>query len=217
MAQAKPFKWRKFAIQGVTGAVIGAAGIMTGKLVLKPLVASGAISAPSGPVMAAATVGLCYLLMALLVGSGVAGPRIGVHYLNMEDEEELRQQRTMLAYATAGMAAMGIGLIVLALAGPGGVIAAPMALAISLGLLAASIPLTLLQWRHMDELMRRVTTETGNMTYYLLLLVGGGWAILAHLGYARAPTPLDWLTMLFGLVLLASFIAAGRRGMLAPR
>ena len=60
-------------------------------------------------------------------------------------------------------------------------------------------------------------TETGNVAYYLILLVGGGWAILAHLDFAPPPAPLDWLTMLFGLALVASFVASGRRGMLVPR
>lgn len=36
-------------------------------------------------------------------------------------------------------------------------------------------------------------------------------------GYAVPPAPLDLLTLFHVLVLLASFIATGRRGMLAPR
>jgi hypothetical protein len=66
-------------------------------------------------------------------------------------------------------------------------------------------------------LMRSVSNEAGNLAFHLVLIVGGGWAMLSHLGFARAPAPLDWLTMFFGLVLLASFIATARRGMLAPR
>jgi hypothetical protein len=106
---------------------------------------------------------------------------------------------------------------VLALAGPGGIVPRTTALAAALALFAAAVLLTLAQWRLMDELMKNLSNETGNLAFYLLLLVGGGWAMLAHLGYAAPPAPLDWLTMFFGLVLLASFIAIGRRGMLAPR
>ena len=47
-----------------------------------------------------------------------------------------------------------------------------------------------------------------------MLAVGGGWAMLAHLGYVPAPAPLDWLTMLTLLMFAASFIALGRRKML---
>jgi hypothetical protein len=68
-----------------------------------------------------------------------------------------------------------------------------------------------------DELMRAVNLEAGSLSYGLVVLFGGGWAMLAHLGYSAAPVPLDWLTMFYGLVLLASFIAVGRRGMIRIR
>ena len=41
--------------------------------------------------------------------------------------------------------------------------------------------------------------------------------MLAHLGYTAAPAPLDLLSLFYVLVLVASFIIIGRRGMLAPR
>ena len=44
--------------------------------------------------------------------------------------------------------------------------------------------------------------------------MGGGWAVLAHLDFAEAPAPLDWVTMLTVLMFVASFIVLGRRKLL---
>ncbi|MGK6319900.1 hypothetical protein [Sphingomonas sp. DT-204] len=38
--------------------------------------------------------------------------------------------------------------------------------------------------------------------------------MLAHLGFVAAPAPLDWLTMIFMQMFVATFIAAGRRQLL---
>jgi len=212
-APTKPPMWRKVVISGAIGAVVGGLG----GIAMVPLFKSGALSIAGPSEVIAAAIGLIYALVAACVAAGLASPGIGARFLNVEDADELRDQRRMLAYAAAVMAATGGALIVLAFAGPGGMVPRPMALAVALALFVAPAPLALLQWRHMDELMRSVTAEAGNLAYYLILLVGGGWAMLAHLDFIQAPAPLDWLTMLFGLVLVASFIAAGRRGMLVPR
>jgi hypothetical protein len=55
------------------------------------------------------------------------------------------------------------------------------------------------------------------MSYGLVFVVVGGWSMLSHLGYVAAPQPLDLLSLFYVLVLLASFIAVGRRGMLTIR
>jgi hypothetical protein len=77
--------------------------------------------------------------------------------------------------------------------------------------------LSVLVYRSSDELMLAVNLEAGAFSYVLLLLVVGLWAMLAHLGYVAAPAPIDLLTLFYVVVLLASFIAVGRRGMLAIR
>jgi hypothetical protein len=81
-------------------------------------------------------------------------------------------------------------------------------------LLGIEIALTRMIWPLIDELSQTLSREAGNAAYYLIVLLGGGWAILAHLGFAPAPASLDWLTMFTVIVLAASMIAAGRRGLL---
>jgi cytochrome bd-type quinol oxidase subunit 2 len=112
---------------------------------------------------------------------------------------------------------MGIALCVLALAGSGGIVPPPVALGIALAALLAATLLSLRLLKEMDELAREMSRECASLSYYLLLLVGGGWAMLAHLGFVAGPAPLDWMTMFLGLPLLAAFIAAGRKGLIQQR
>ncbi len=206
-------KWRKIAVSAAVGAVVGALG-MIGFFRLHD---SGALGASGPSEQVAAIIGGLYVLIAAQIGVGLAVPGIGTRFLNFEDADEVREQRRMLTLAAAAMAAMGGALVVLALAAPGGIVAPTAALTIALVLIALAGLLTLAQWRQMDELMRGMSQECGNLSFYLVMLIGGGWAMLAHLGRATAPAPLDWLTMFLGLALVAAFIAVARRGMLMPR
>jgi hypothetical protein len=84
----------------------------------------------------------------------------------------------------------------------------------ALVLIAVLTALGIAAWRLSDELGRTLSREAGNMAFYLILLLGGGWAMLAHLGVVAAPAPLDWLTLFAVLLFVASFIAVGRRKLL---
>ena len=115
------------------------------------------------------------------------------------------------------MALCGASLLALALAAPDGPVPQGAALAVGFGGLAIGTWLSLPAYRASDELMRAISLEAGALSYGLVLLVVGIWAMLAHLGYTAAPAPLDLLSLFYMLVLVASFIIIGRRGMLAPR
>lgn len=206
-------KWRKAAVSAAAGAVAGFFGMIG----FMRLYDSGALGELGTSELVAASVGLLYVLVAAAMGIGLAFPGLGVRFLNLEDADELLEQRRMLACSAGSTAAMGATLVVLAFAGPGGVVLPGAALAGALALFAILVALYLNLRRHMDELMRRLSQECGSLAYYLVLIVGGGWAMLAHLGFAPPPAPLDWLTMFYGLVLVAAFIANGRRGLLTPR
>ena len=54
---------------------------------------------------------------------------------------------------------------------------------------------------------------TGN----ILLLAAIIWGGAAAAGLIAGPHPLDLMSLAFGSMLLACFVAAGRRGMMAPR
>jgi hypothetical protein len=207
-------RWvRKLLIPAVFGGVVGYAA------------ATGALYFIDGPIIGglgksatiAALVGVIYVVIGLGVGLGTASPAVGARFLNVEDADELREQKKVLTLSGVAMVLWGVSLFVLALAAPSGPVSQAAALAVGAGGLVIGGVLSVAVHRHCDELMRAVNLETSALTYGLVMLIGGGWAMLAHLGYAAAPAPLDWLTLFFVLVLVASFIVIGRRGMLMPR
>jgi hypothetical protein len=165
----------------------------------------------------AVLVGGIYILTALAVAVGILSPKAGASFLNVEDAEELREQRSVLAYSAIGMGGAGAALIVVALGAPGSLVDPIVALAIYAGLAVVAVGVSLKSWRLQDELMRAVGRETGALSFYLTVATGGTWALLAHLGLVAGPQAIDWLTMFWSLLLLAAFIVVGRRGMLAMR
>jgi hypothetical protein len=133
-----------------------------------------------------------------------------------EMDANLERGRPRL-YSLIVIAAMGLTLVLLSLAGPGGALPPATALVAVVVLLGIATGLTIALWPLLDELPRTMSRETGNAAFYLIVGIGGGWAILAHLGFVPAPTPLDWLTMFTVIMFSASFIAVGRRGLLQSR
>lgn len=162
-------------------------------------------------------VALVYGLTAAAVLIGLANPGIGAKFLNVEDADELREQRAMLGWSGLGMLCWTGILVVLALGGAGKAIAPIPAAVTAALLLVVSIVSTRLQWRHTDELMRELSRDSAGLAFYLLVLLGGGWAALGHLDLTTGPAFLDWWTMAAALVLVAVFWKAGRRGMLEMR
>jgi hypothetical protein len=208
-----PPKWRKH----VVGVAVGMAAGLIGAFATIRVIESGTLGEFEGSQLAAALVGLIFLLTAFGVGAGLVSPRLGAQYLNVENAEELKEQRRMLALSAAGMIAWGLLLFVLAASGPTGALPALPALLAVAGLLAAVVALTAAQWRLMDELLRQTSSEGGNMAFYLTLVFGGGWATLAYLGFVPGPGHLDWITLISVATLAGTFIAAGKRGLLTPR
>ena len=131
--------------------------------------------------------------------------------------DELREQKKVLGLSGVAMLLWGAALVALALAAPDGPVPQGVALAVGLAGLVIGTVLSIQVYRASDELMLAVNLEGGALSYGLVFAVVGGWAMLAHLGYTAAPAPLDLLSLFYVLVLVASFIAIGRRGMLTIR
>ncbi|MBH5323318.1 hypothetical protein [Aurantiacibacter sediminis] len=195
------------------GAIAGFLGAMGGLR----LADSGLLGVLGASREVAMLIGLIYLLTALAVLFGLAMPKAGATFLNVEDADELREQKAMLSWSGAGMIALALALIMAALAEPAGIIGREIVLAAVIVLVGFAWFAGHRQRRHTDELMLSVSREATALCFYLLFLFGGGWSLLAHLNYATAPAPLDWLSMFAGLLLLGVFVASGKRGMLAMR
>lgn len=207
-------RWvRKLLIPASIGAVAGfaaSAGMMR-------YIDSAAVGGLNLSATMAALVGVLYAVIGFGIAFGTASPSLGARFLNVEDADELREQKQVLSLSGAAMVLWGAALLALALAAPDGPVPQSAALAIGAGGLLLGTILSVLVYRASDELMLAVNLEAGALSYGLVLLVVGGWAMLAHLGYLAAPAPLDLLSLFYVLVLLASFIAVGRRGMLHIR
>ena len=164
----------------------------------------------------AAGLGLALIFFASLGSFFLANAHRGAGLIEDEEvAEELRERGRLYFCSYVWMAACGLLLIVLGLGGPGSVLSPAAALAGALVLIAILTVLGIAAWRLSDELARTLSHETGNMTFYLILVLGGGWAMLAHLGFVAGPAPIDWLTMFTALLFVASFIVLGRRKLLA--
>jgi hypothetical protein len=207
-------KWvKKLLIPALIGGVVGFGASMA----TLQFIDSDTIGGLGKSASIAALVGVLYIVIGLFVGLGTASPNVGARFLNVEDADELREQKKLLTASGAGMVLWGVALIALAFAAPDGPLPQAAALVLGAGGLVIGTVLSIPAYRLSDELMRAVNLEAGALSYGLMLLIAGGWAMFAHLGYAAAPAPLDLLTLFYVVVLLASFIATGRRGMLMPR
>jgi len=162
----------------------------------------------------AAVTGATLVIVAVLGGLATASVHAGLRLVDDEmAAEDMRERGRLMLCSFTWIACYGLLLIGLGLAGAG-VLAPAAALAGALILIVILTLLTVAAWRLQDELGRTLSHETGNMAFYLIFVIGGGWAILAHLGFAHAPAPLDWVTMVTVLLFAASFIVLGRRKLL---
>lgn len=206
-------KWKKVLFSASLGAAFGFAATFG----FLRMAEQGALGMLGTSETIASLVGILYMLVGLAIGAGLARPKAGAAFLNVEDAEEIEEQRPMLGYSAATMFAFGGALVVAALGGPEGIVAPAAALVSTIGLLVIGVALSLVSKRYQDELMRTLGHEAGAMALGLVGLAGGGWALAAHLGFANGPAPLDWLTMFWALTMVAAFIVVGKRGMLMPR
>ena len=131
-----------------------------------------------------------------------------------ETAEDMRERGRVFFFSFLWVATYGLLLILLGLASPQGLLSPAIALAGALVLIAILAALTIAGWRLSDELGRTLTHESGNIAFYLILVFGGGWAVLAHLRFVPPPAPLDWLILFTVLMFAASIVAAGRRSLL---
>lgn len=198
--------WRMLA-----GAVVGAVG----SLLFFKFIGEPNMNLKDPSVLAAAACGIVYLLIGLMVAFGVAAPKTGAHFLNVEDADELREDRHKIG--TSSVACILIGILVLVLAMAGGGIGSQVALVIAAACLVGIVAVTVAGAKRYDELTRQLGLEASAYGFYATLVLLGGWAALAHLGFVAWISPLAFVALLITLQLLTAFVAVGRRGMLMPR
>nr|WP_314446498.1 hypothetical protein [uncultured Sphingomonas sp.] len=205
-------KMRKAVLQLVLGGLCGGLGMYAALMFFEGR--SGATVTPVDAV--AIGTALIYGLMAIIVLLGAAAPGVGARTLNVEDRDELVEQRSALTVGAVSflLVAALVGALVAAgngLLAPGS--AALLAAAAAVGLIAWSI----LHRNHGDEMMRAAAKDAGVVTTNLLFLVFGIWAGAAHLGLMPMFQPLAFVAGFFLIYLLSVFVSIGRRGLLKIR
>lgn len=208
-------KTRTMIVRMLSGAVVGAA--VTG-LFLTFVTDLPDFSDTSR--LVAVMAGLCYGLMGLAVGIGTLAPRLGATFLNVEDANEISEERHMLGSAAIACLLAGVLFIALALA-PARDFEGVLARDVAAGTVAASfiglVGASLWMRRYIDELNRTLGNEASALGMNLAFLLFGGWAALAHLGYVQWIEPLGFVSGLALVLLAAIFWVVGKRGMLMPR
>lgn len=210
MNTVKPNPVRKAIIGMVLGGIAGAAGMMLLTTQVK------AFDLGEDVVIAGGAGMLC-LLIGLFVLIGSLAPGAGAKLLNVEDEEELREARSMTIGSSAMLTMFGAAMLVLAFSAPTGPIPSSFAFAIVLLAIAVGFWGTARVWKHYDELHKAVSIEGGNWALCLLLPVILVWGAMAHFGWVIPIKPLSLIGVSAFVMLLGTFIAAGLRGMLKPR
>lgn len=203
-------KLRKLFVQLVSGALVGGVVGYFGMSQLDPKAMQVDQILTSG-------VGIIYLLTGGIVGLGLLSPKLGSKFLNVEDAEEISEQRRVLSGSTISMVALGLALIALANAGPDRAISPTMGFLAIVVALFVSVVVSFRDWKYYDEMMRALSRDAGNIAFCLVGSVILLWGAAASIGMAVTPTPLMLVSLVSGGLLLAAFVAAGRAGLMMPR
>lgn len=217
---SKAAGWRKMAIQAFIGAMAGAGGMFA---VLALIEGQGGLDwAPSTIILLG--VGFIYALMGLFVGIGTLAPRLlGQRLLNVADADEIVEERANMGASASSCLILGAALMLLAhavaadAAATAALVSPAAAFWILLAVLVGFTAVSVWMWQSFDELWRRLTVEISAITGNLLLVVAIVWGGAAAVGLAAGPHPLDLVSLAFGSLLFACFVATGWRGMMAPR
>ncbi len=215
-APAGRSKTRKMLIQMAIGAIAGASVTYA----LLAIVEKSGFDMDDPARLAGLAAGIVFALMGLIVGIGTLAPRPGAHLLNVEDADELREQRRPLSRSSLVMLLIGGAMIALALAAAGGAAGKQTREVAAIAVVVAIVGvggLSIASRGQQDELIQAVGTEAAAAAMYAVLTIFGVWAALAHLGYLAWIEPLGLLAVLLAVQLAAAFWVSGRRGLLRPR
>lgn len=166
--------------------------------------------------MFALVAGLCYCLMGAIVSAGLLAPKAGARFLNVGNAEEIEDERAKLW--PSALSCIFVGLFFLGLAFAPTLAIDGSALLLGLALCVAMVAaITIWGRRDSDELTKCISTEASALTLGLAILVFGGWATLAHLGFVAWVAPLAFISGLALLMLVSVFWVAASKGVMSAR
>ena len=201
---------RKMLISALLGAIAGFFGVtLLFRWTDAPTV--------GGSSMILSGVGIAYLAMALFVGIGTLMPKAGSKVLNVEDSDELVENRQSLLGSSLANGVLGVMMIVLANSGTGGTVPVSIAVGTVIVALAVAGFLIVKTWKYQDELMRQVSLEAGSIAGAMVIATLLVWGAFSMNGMGPAIEAKSMIALVMGMTLLGAFVAPGARGMLTPR
>lgn len=209
-------KTKKLLLQVTLGAVVGAAGMIAA---LTALESQPGFLDDGARVFALATA-LVFLLTGAVVSLGVASPSVGARTLNVEDANEIKEQRTVLLVGSITFLLIATFLGAIALAdGNDGIGPLPTVTATILAAVSGTglVVIGLRYRKFGDEMMRQLSHDANGIMVALIFLTAVVKSAAAQLNYAAPIAPLEIIAGFFAIYLLSVFIAVGRRGLLTPR
>ena len=205
--------WKGFVVLALAGGGVGylvgmtaaRAGLDIDTQTLSALGTSGVV---------ALAIGAIYLLVGLALLASLIRPSIGHNLLTGVNAEDLADARPLYLMQGAAAALLGLALIALTVSGPGLWLDRTVGAVAFVALLVAGLVVWIRSMANMDELLQTANRDSVIWRYVLVATIGGGWAAASHLGFVDAPSPLDWISLFWGMALIGSTVAAARRGML---
>ena len=203
-------KTRKLIVQLVSGGLFGAVASYSAMSLLD-------LRSMAADQIGLSAVALIYLLLGVIVGFGLVAPNLGSKVLNVENAEEINEQRRVLTGSTMAMISIGFALLALSLAGPGRMVSPALGFGALIASLVISVVITVRDLKFYDEMMLQLSRDSGNLAYCISGVTIMVWASAAAVGWIAAPTPFALIAIIAGGMLLAVFISAARAGLMMPR
>ncbi len=164
--------------------------------------------------VAAGLVSLIYVVCGLFGFAIIFQPNMARDDGGLGGKEDVIENRVSYVWQALAMTAAGAAMFALILAEPFGAIAPFAALAIFALAMALYCYAYWRSWCLQDELLRAMTLEASAFAYFIMLGIGGSWAVLGHLGIVSGPEFLDWLTLFWTMGIVSGVWAAAKRGMI---
>ncbi len=207
------FKRAKFWKQVAIGAIVG--GVSMGLALASIDGLKGATLTPDEAVALGA--GVIYSIIGLFVGLGALFPKAGSELLNVEDEEEIRDQRHIFGWGAVAMLLSGLSMLGLVLGSPGfEFLGRAVAAALVAACVAGIACVGYITRNDSDEFGKRLSRDSGQVTLVLTAALFGGWAVLSHLGYVPMFTALGFLGGGLLIYLVAIFFVVAKAGLIRP-
>lgn len=203
--ERKEFSWKRLVLPMAAGGVTGFAAVRFGHEHVEQLVS---LIAPDR--IAGVAVGFLGLMVAAACFIGTFFPSSVARSYDVAPGEDVSEEISLIRWSALAALFYGLFMLTLSLSALVTPFVAGLSMALSLiGAIATNAYL----WRRYDELWREITAQASVITFTLFHYILLAWAALAVLLDGAGFGPVNVVSALLGLFIIASIRATARRGM----